>query len=164
MSDKLEQELYNSLKDLIFFEMTKELERQKRILTGNLVQSFEAVSKQYLTLDFMMELYGVSLNNGVPPSRVPYTPTPPVRGGTSKYIQGLIRWVKLRGIATGEKAKSIAFAIARKQKREGNPIGGGSKFIDIALEKSEEKTIEIIEDFVVNTIMALIIESSNNVK
>jgi hypothetical protein len=68
--------------------------------------------------------YGLSLNDGIKPSRVPYTiPTPGRRGGGknsgrrggSKYIQGLIRWAKLKFRLNEKKARGMAFAVARKR-------------------------------------------------
>ena len=162
MFKELEQELYDSIRELVFFQMIKELERQGHTLTGNLVQSFDTVLKDSLSIDFIMEDYGLSLNYGIKPQNIPFTPTPPVRGGTSKYIQGLIRWVRLKGIATGEKAKGIAFAIATKHKKYGYPLGKKIGFFNIALDNSEEQIIKYIQNYVESTIMILVTQYVEN--
>ena len=162
MNDKLIELLYNQIRELLFFQMIKELERQGHTLTGNLVQSFDTVLKESLSIEFIMQDYGLSLNYGIQPQNIPFTPVPPFRGGTSKYIQGLIRWVRLRGIATGEKAKSVAFAIATKHKKHGYPLGKKIGFFNIALDNSEEQIIKYIQNYVESTIMILVSEYIEN--
>lgn len=162
MIEQLEKELYEAIKDLLFYQMTIELERQGHTLTGNLVQSFEVILKDSLTIEFLMEQYGLSLNYGIKPANIPYSPEPRGRGGKSKFIQGLIRWVKLKGIATGDKAKGIAFAIARKQKEKGFPLTGKIGFFDIAIEKSEDGIIRYIEQYIEDAICLLILNYVEN--
>jgi hypothetical protein len=111
-------------------ELQKELIQQGHKLTGKLVNSIEhAVTnfRRQLSLEISYLRYGAIVNDGVRASRVPF-------GGkgtgakTSKYIQALIRWVELRNIAQGIKAQGVAFAIARKHKKEGIPTVGSRAF------------------------------------
>ena len=66
-----------------------------------------------------MNDYGLTVNDGIKANKVPYSPGSK-RGGKSRYIQGLIDFVKQKGLASGDKeAQSIAFAIAAVHKKEG---------------------------------------------
>ncbi len=142
--------LIELLSSFIFKELAFELEQQGHVLSGNLLNSFEAkIGKQTedkLTIDFLMLSYGLSLNDGIKPSRIPYTIGGPKRGGTSKYIEGLVRFAKARFFADEKRALQIAFAIARKQKEQGYPLTGKIGFIDNTLFANEDKISEIIED------------------
>tara|TARA_R100000655_G_scaffold24_2_gene141 strand:+ start:5514 stop:6044 length:531 start_codon:yes stop_codon:yes gene_type:complete len=54
--------------------------------------------------------YGVSANN------IPYDASVRTGAGNSDYINGLIRWIKVKGIASdNDTIRGIAFAIATKQ-------------------------------------------------
>jgi hypothetical protein len=121
-------ELANILSTFIFNQLTAELEKQGHRLSGALIESFEAKAKQVtednLTIDFLMLNYGLSLNYGIKPKNIPYTIGGPRRGGTSKYIEGLI---------------------ARKQKEQGYPLTGKIGFIDNVLLGDEKAIQEIIE-------------------
>lgn len=63
--------------------------------------------------------YGLVVEFGVPASRIPYGGSGK-KGGTSKYIQGLVRFFGNKGLSPRE-ALGAAFATARKHKREGMP-------------------------------------------
>jgi hypothetical protein len=69
------------------------------------------------------------LNKGVRADRIPYT-LPSGRGGTSKYIQGLIRFFKhqSRGGLSDEEAVRAAFATAAKHIKEGMPTRASAKY------------------------------------
>ena len=52
---------------------------------------------------------------GVPAKNIPYG-TKRTGAGSSRYIQGLMRWIKTKGLASNNKVvKAMAFAIATKQ-------------------------------------------------
>jgi hypothetical protein len=142
-------ELANILSTFIFNQLTAELEKQGHRLSGALIESFEAKAKQVtednLTIDFLMLNYGLSLNYGIKPKNIPYTIGGPRRGGTSKYIEGLIKFAKQRFFADQQRATQIAFAIARKQKEQGYPLTGKIGFIDNVLLGDEKAIQEIIE-------------------
>ena len=147
------KELINILTKEIFLELAKTLERQNHKLTGALVESFEDQIKETadkLIINFLMNNYGVYLNDGIPPERIPYTPPPPFRGGKSKYIQGLIRWAKLKFRYDEKRAQRVAFAVAAKHKKKGYPLTAKG-FINITLAANNDK----IEAFVIDWVNAI---------
>ena len=114
-------------------ELRKELKEQGHYLTGALHDSIEyriflrgatVVVAEMMALD-----YGVILEVGVPAGRIPYSGTRRgwASGGTSKYIQGLIKFFQKRGLGERE-AMSAAFATANVQRREGMPTNGSFAF------------------------------------
>ncbi len=140
-----------------------ELRRQYRLqghnLTGKLIASIE--DKVTLTVtgakvQVLIVDYGVIINNGTPASRIPYTPGSG-RGGTSKYIQGLQNFARLRMGLNAREALSVAFAIAKKQSKEGMPTKGSFRFskngkrtgaIEDTLEIIDNKIVQLTADFV----------------
>lgn len=105
--------------------LRKELEAQGHTLSGKLSQSIsfevssdgsEAVGRMYF------EDYGVFVEVGVTADRIPYGKGGS-KGGTSKYIQGLVSFWEQRGLS-GREALSAAFATARVHAREGMPSRG----------------------------------------
>jgi hypothetical protein len=155
-------DLVNILSTFIFNQLTAELEKQGHKLSGALIESFETkvkeVTEDNLTIEFLMLNYGLSLNDGIKPKNIPYTIGGPRRGGTSKYIEGLIRFAKQRFQADQKRATQIAFAIARKQKEEGYPLTGKIGFIDNVLLADEKQIQEIIETHFEVTIQLLFTE------
>jgi len=147
----MEEQLIEIFTKNLFLELSAELERQDHVFTGSLMKSFESKVEQKtnsIDINVLMNDYGLSLNNGIPANRIPYTPPPPFRGGRSKFIQGLIRWVKLKLMPSRKRAESVAFAIANKMSKKGYPLTGKIGFIDITLEKEESNIIEFIENYV----------------
>jgi hypothetical protein len=140
----------------------QELLQQGHRLTGELISSIEykiQTTANGLTLDFFASEYGSFLNTGVPAARIPYTPgrRGGKSGGTSAYIQGLIRYVQRRMGLRGKEGISAAFAIARKHKKEGMPTAASYRFssnsrrtgwVDIILEQNEQKINDIVQDWV----------------
>lgn len=117
-------------------EIGKELAEQGHVLTGKLKQSIEYTTKRLLNgdleLDVRMLAYWVYVERGVRASRIPFS-NKRRRGGAggkkSKYIQGLVDFVKKRGMASlDSKALSIAFAIAKTHKKEGMPTRGSYSY------------------------------------
>lgn len=70
--------------------------------------------------------YGKIINDGVTADRIPFYPGSGNK--TSKYIQGLVNYAKLRMGASDKDAVSIAFAIAYKHKKEGMPTEASKRF------------------------------------
>jgi len=98
-----------------------------------------------------MLYYGNIVDKGVTPARIPFGGKP--RAAKSKYIEGLRRYVQQRMKITGKKALSIAFAIARTQKKEGmstfkskrfSKTGRRQNFVDAAVEAVDKKIDNII--------------------
>ncbi len=100
--------------------------------------------------------YAPFVNKGVKAGKIPYNPNKRTGAKSSKYIEGLIAFVKARGMAQGKEAKSIAFAIAAKQKKEGmstnrskrfSKTGQRQGFIDEGLKKAERDILTLVTKF-----------------
>jgi hypothetical protein len=153
------KKLSDMLGAFIFMQLSKELVWQGHKLTGALSKSFETrVKKQgeKVTIEFLMLIYGRSLNDGIRPERIPFTPVPPYRGGRSKYIEGLIKFAVLKFGADKKRAKNIAFAIANKQHRKGYPLTRKTGFIDNVLTADSKHIESIISDYYTMTIQEII--------
>jgi hypothetical protein len=103
----------------------QELKDQGHSLTGNLEKSFEVkLSKALqggLTGEIVQEQYAEALDKGIKARRVPFRRgRRGSGGGSSRYIQALIRFFQLRGINARD-AKRFAFATANKAKKTGHP-------------------------------------------
>lgn len=110
-------------------DLQKELKAQGHVLTGRLSDSLEykiEATGDIVSAVMECEDYGLAIEFGIPASRIPYTPGRG-GGGTSKYIQGLIRFWNLRGV-TGRQGVNAAFATAAKHKREGMPTHSSHAF------------------------------------
>lgn len=130
-----------SSKDVIFGAMVdamelmqkglrEELKAQGHYLTGRLSESidFRVFTKGSSVV--VGEMYAVDyamvLEVGVKPERIPYGGRTG-RGGTSRYIQGLVDFFQLRGLGERE-AMRAAFATANVQKQEGMPTANSYRF------------------------------------
>ena len=144
---------------LIVDELRRQYRLQGHNLTGKLIASIEEKVTLTVTgakVQVLIVDYGVIINNGTPASRIPYTPGSG-RGGTSKYIQGLQNFARLRMGLNAREALSVAFAIAKKQSKEGMPTKGSFRFskngkrtgaIEDTLEIIDNKIVELTSDFV----------------
>ena len=156
------KKLSDMLGAFIFMQLSKELVRQGHKLTGALAKSFETRVKkegEKVTIEFLMLIYGRSLNDGIKPAKIPFTPVPPYRGGTSKYIEGLIKFATLKFGADKKRAKNIAFAIANKhanKKGPGYPLTRKTGFIDNVLTADSKQIESIISDYYTETIQEII--------
>lgn len=118
---------------------------QGHTLTGGLERSLQndiTTNRNNTEISGTANVYIDPLNDGVSPANIPYgTHT---GATTSKYIQGLAKYVELRMGKTGKEALSIAFAIAKTQKKEGMPTEGSYRFTSTGerkgfLERANEK-------------------------
>lgn len=137
-------------------DLRGELKAQGHVLTGRLSESLEyeiEVQGDVIVATMECEDYGLAIEFGVPAERIPYTPGGG-GGGTSKYIQGLIRFWNLRGV-TGREGVRAAFATAAKHKREGLPTrssyafsttGERTGFASTVLERDLELIGRILEE------------------
>lgn len=114
--------------------------KQGHDLTGAFVQglSYEIVDNIIYIYDTTNSGYGKILNAGVSADRIPFSPGSGAK--TSKYIQGLVRYARLRMGASDKDALSIAFAIAHKHKKEGMPTQESARF------SSTGKRTQFVED------------------
>jgi hypothetical protein len=155
------QELGELLFKFISKQLTDELIRLGHKLTGALIDSLDYQVRETTnktSIDFLMLIYGRSLNDGIKPENIPYTVGGPPRGGTSKYIQGLINFALKKFTLDKKKATGIAFAIARKQKEKGFPLTGKIGFIDNVLSADSDEIINLIADYYEATIELMIKE------
>ena len=126
VTDKLITAIRAAMTDLQK-RLIAELRAQGHRLTGALEDSisFDVQTDGNTITAVMTALdYGLVMEFGVSASRIPYGGG---SGGTSKYIQGLVRFFTLRGLGSRE-ALSAAFATAKKHKREGMPTRGSFAF------------------------------------
>ena len=146
--------------------VANEWRAQGHELSGSAVKQMETVIREEintLVIEGLVPDYMAINNSGVTAARIPYTPNsgrPP-----SKYISGLIDYVKRRMGKSDKEAKSIAFAIASKHKKEGMPTKGSVRFsttgkrtgfIEQALDKNSAKFIELIENAITFSVEATI--------
>jgi hypothetical protein len=128
LSNQLRDNL-DKLGDLLKDELARELIGQGHRATGRLASSIEynvTVYANSLALEISYLEYGRYVETGVRADRIPYGKKTGAK--TSKYIQALIEWVKIKGIASGLEATGMAFGIARKHKQEGMPTRGSYLF------------------------------------
>lgn len=128
-------------------------------LTGKLNSSIEDIVTLTVTgakIQIVMLDYGIIQNRGVSASRIPYDPTKRTGAKTSKYIEGLKNFARLRFGLSGKEALSAAFAIAKKQAKQGMPTKGSFRFsktgkrtgaIDAALEDVDSKITSLTEQY-----------------
>jgi hypothetical protein len=159
------QQLADEISVLAIAVVANEWRLQGHELTGSAVKQMETMVRMEintLIIEGFVPDYMAINNSGVTAARIPYTPNsgrPP-----SKYISGLIDYVQRRMGKSEKEAKSIAFAIASKHKKEGMPTktsarfsktGKRTGFIEQALDKNSAKFIELIERSVAATVEVL---------
>ena len=150
-------QLAKDISTLAITAVVNEWKAQGHNLTGKAISEIETIVKfqvNELQITGLVLDYMAINNQGVPSDRIPYYPNSGNR--ESEYIKGLIKYAKMRMGASDKKAKSIAFAIASKHKKEGMPTknsvikhsttGRRTGFIEIGLEKNNAKFIELIEN------------------
>ena len=161
------QKLADDISALAIQVIAMEWRAQGHELSGSAVKQMETVIREEIAtivIEGYIPDYMAINNSGVTAARIPYTPNSGNK--TSKYISGLIDYVKRRMGKSDKEAKGIAFAIASKHKLEGMPTknsvikhsktGRRTGFIEIALEKSSPKFIELIENAITFSVEATI--------
>jgi hypothetical protein len=146
-----------------------EYSAQGHRLTGALIDSIEGQVKEVVNgakIEGILLDYGVPVNTGVPRERVPYNPNRRSGAKVSKYIAGLQLFAELRFRVSKKEALGIAFAIARKHKKEGIPTRASRKFsrtgkrtgaIQEGLKKVDPEMQKIIEEIVTKYVNTLIV-------
>jgi len=153
-----EQSIVSGLQDAmkrLQDDLRKELKAQGHYLTGKLSDSIEydiRVEGDFVRAEMEIEDYGLSMEFGVKPEKIPYSPGS--GAGTSKYIQGLISFWNKRGV-TGREGVRAAFATAAKHKKEGMPTrssfafsttGARTGFASTVIERDLELIGRILEE------------------
>jgi hypothetical protein len=98
-------------------------------MTGALNDSIEYkvnATMDSVMLEFLMLDYGMIQNFGIAPEKIPFNPGSGAK--SSKYIDGLKRFAKIKLGKNDKEAERVAFAIAYKQKQEGMPTRGSYKY------------------------------------
>ena len=149
------QKLADDIRTLAIEVIAMEWRAQGHNLTGAAIKNMETVIRfqiNELIIEGFVPDYMAINNKGVTATKIPYYPGSGRK--TSKYIDGLIEYAKKRMGKSDKEAKSVAFAIASKHKKEGMPTKASARFsstgrrtgfIEIALEKNSQKFIELIE-------------------
>lgn len=160
------QKMSEDISLLAITVVANEWRAQGHELSGSAVKQMETVIREEIAtivIEGYIPDYMAINNSGVTAARIPYTPNSGNK--TSKYISGLIDYVKRRMGKSDKEAKGIAFAIASKHKKEGMPTKGSVRFsttgkrtgfIEQALEKSSPKFIELIENAITFSVEATI--------
>ena len=142
--------LLERLAEVLKQEMRTQLKIANHIMTGALSESIESRILSTIEgrkIEIWIEQYGIALDQGVPPDRIPFT-EPSGRGGRSKYIEGLQRFAQLKlGVSDNRESLSIAFAIARKHKKVGMPVKGPTRFIEKTLDATEDEIKRFVEEW-----------------
>jgi len=160
------QKLADDISVLAITVVANEWRAQGHELSGSAVRQMETLVRMEintLVIEGLVPDYMAINNQGVASNRIPYYPGSGRK--TSKYISGLIDYVKRRMGKSDKEAKGIAFAIASKHKREGMPTKGSVRFsttgkrtgfIEQALDKNSPKFIELIENAITFSVEATI--------
>jgi hypothetical protein len=137
-------------------EIKKELRLQGHYLTGSLERSFEerqTLDENEIALEAFAYAYLEQLEKGVEASDIP------ALNKSSSEFQGLVQWVKKRGLETAGRfymsADSIAEAIWRKWQKEGKPLETSKAFsktgeilgaVDTVFKKHEESIFQQLDE------------------
>jgi hypothetical protein len=138
---------------------------QGRTLTGALVNSIDYSVNATVTsayIEFTLLEYGMVLNYGVTPDRIPFSPGSGAK--SSKYIDGLKAYAKLRFSANDKEAERIAFAIAHKHKKFGMPLDKKTGAVEKGLADSKDEVEELISEALTKVINVLFLSSFAEVK
>ena len=146
------------LKVLIKNALMDEWKAQGHFMDGKIVDEMDILVEQDMgrtSLIGMMYPYGTYIDRGVDAGNIPFSPGSGAK--KSAYIDGLISFVEKRmAVSSLREARSIAFAIAHTQKREGMPTVGSYKYsstgsrkawVNNALTKNKDKIGAYIRQF-----------------
>lgn len=168
------QEDVAEVMDFLKYELSQKLEDQGHgsRSTSNLIQSIEHEISNVAGViigSMFMNHYYIFLERGVKPGNIPYSGNTG-RGGTSLYIQALIKFWRLKGKNPTE-AKRAAFATANVHRVEGMPTRNSYKkskdgtrkgFLSSTLEKNEDIVFGIFRRRAGNTVEVAFSEMVNS--
>jgi len=151
----LDTSLIQQIANLALQAVAIQWKAQGHNLTGNAIQQLETriveAGNSTIIEGYVID-YMANINAGVTAANIPYSPGSGAR--SSKYIAGLIDYVKRRMGKSDREARSIAFAIASKHKKEGMPTKASARFsstgkrtgfIEAALDGVEPELARLIE-------------------
>jgi len=175
-----EREILFDATEILNDEIKKAFQEQGHHLTGLWEQSLSATSYAPNEVEVSARSYGSIVDAGVSPDRIPFGGQSTgnygvgISGsgdnesfhGTSKYIQGLFNFWKLRkpGISDKE-ALGLAFATAKVQKKEGMSTSGSRVFSESGerqrfVEQAFIQADTMVSDLVFEGLAGIINESS----
>ena len=143
-------------------EVVKKAVKQAFIMQGRSIDYSVNATVNSAFVEFTLLDYGMILNYGVPANRIPYSPGSGAK--SSKYIDGLKLYAKLRFNANDKEAERIAFAIARKHKKFGMPLDGKIGAVQNGLDDSKQEVEELINEALTQVINVLFLGSFAEVK
>ena len=139
-------------------KLQEELREQGHHATGELINSINYRIEGDVLIIQTPKAYASAMENGLPK-------------GHAVPIGALIRWIEVKGIATGDKEiRSAAWAIRTAIMREGSPTQGAFKytnngrrtgFVEVVINEHAKKALILIEKELGKEIQAII---SNEVK
>lgn len=106
------------LGDQFVRELKREFEEQGHSATGTALNSFRADLTSEAD-NYKISIWGVDYAKYVNGGR---------RAGSLPPVDAIEEWVKIRGIAQGDEARGVAWAIAKAIEKEGIPTQGSYKF------------------------------------
>lgn len=118
--------LLKSVSNILDKAFIAEIKDQGHSLTGALEASINGDVKETNVSCTILD-YGHIISDGTTAKKIPFSGTKGDGTGTSKYIQGLVSFFKLRGLSDKE-ALGAAFATAKVQKKEGMSTSASSRF------------------------------------
>lgn len=133
-------------------------------LTGAWEDSLYADITEHEAIGYA-KAYGVIVNAGTTPGRIPFSGTGGDGTGRSAYIQGLISFFKKRGFDE-KKATSYAFATAKVQKREGMSTHASARFSETGqrqrfIQATEAAITEKVDEMIVSGLDEVINDTVN---
>lgn len=159
------EQLGNDIGEVVKDAVKEAFRLQGRVLTGALINSIDyqvtaTISSAFI--EFTLLDYGMILNYGVSPDRIPFTRGSGAKG--SKYIDGLKAYAKLRFSVNDKTAKQIAFAIATKHKKYGMPLDGKKGAVQEGIENSKREVEWLIDEALTKLIQVMFVGSFAEVK
>lgn len=127
---ELNSPVLQDLRDYVRRKLMEQWEGQGHSMTGAAVRAVEDVvnmSQDAISMVFTAPQYSIYIDRGVGADRIPYSEGSGKK--RSKYIDALVRYAQKRMNITDLKvAKSVAFAIAKTQKKQGMPTRGSYQY------------------------------------
>ena len=123
----------NSAMERIQDILRRSLEERGHVLTGSLrdnIQFSLEETPSKIIARMTVPTYGMYVEFGVRPERIPYNTKRGVSMGKSKYIQALIDYFQARGKDSVESVRA-AFATARVHSREGMSTMASARFSSV---------------------------------
>jgi hypothetical protein len=145
------QEIYDKIDEIIIDALAESFVAHGHFMTGKIIEDIEIKREEVrggANIDYYTYPYGVYLERGVKAENIPFSPGSGAK--SSLYIDALISYVKRKfSISDMKEAKSMAFAIAHTQIKQGMPGGTGgegSKWISDAIMDADSK-MDVLYDY-----------------